>query len=133
MSTKKYKIVYGYNESDYLPINENELPKAIAMYIEGNGRGIFENGAIRAQDIMRIVPDWHADQGWNRGWKMQPADFDAIKHLERPYKETYEQAKTIAHIALKENKRELLNQPLSESIKLLPESFTKELVEKMRI
>lgn len=117
---KYFKIQYGYNEADYLPITENELMKAIALFIEGNGRGIFEAGAIRGQDIMRIVPDWHRDQGWNQGWKMTPEDFEAISHLQRPYQELYSQAKMLTEMALRENKPELLKQPLQEVLKLIP-------------
>jgi hypothetical protein len=129
MSTKKFKIVYGYNEGDYIAIDENELPRACALFREGIGRGFFNNGAVRGQDIMRIVPDWHADQGWNKGWKMQADDYEAIRHLERPYQETYEQAKFLAEYAIRENKRELLTQPFQEAIKLLPD--TKSFIEKI--
>ena len=118
--TKFFKIQFGYNEADYLEINESELPKAIALFMEGSGRALFESGAVRGQDIIRIVPDWHTDQGWNKGWKMQPEDYQSIKHLEKGYSETYHQAREVAEYAIKENKRELLNLPFQLALSKLP-------------
>jgi len=118
---KKFKIVYGFNEGDYLPINENELVKAIALFMEG-GRAVFDAGAVRGNDIMRIVPDWHAEKGWNRGYKMTPKDYEDIKPLEKGYQEIYGQAKYLTEYAIKEDRRDLLSKPLSEGIKLLPQN-----------
>lgn len=117
---KYYKIQFGYSEADYLEIDETELPKAIALFMEGAGRALFENGAVRGQDIIRIVPDWHTDQGWNKGWKMQAEDYQAIKHLEKGYSEIYQQAREVAEYAIKENKRELLSQPFQIAFSQLP-------------
>lgn len=118
---KKYKIVFGYNEGDYLPINGNELHKAIALFMEGNGKALFESGAIRGQDIIRIVPDWHAVKGWNRGWKMTTEDYDSIKSLEADYREAYNRAKYIAEIAIRDNKRELLSLSAKDAYSKLPQ------------
>jgi len=118
--TKFFKIQFGYGEADYLKITENELPKAIALFMEGSGRALFESGAIRGQDIIRITPDWHTDQGWHKGWKMQPEDYQAIEHLEGVYNETYLRAREVAEYAIKENKRELLNEPFQKALTRLP-------------
>jgi hypothetical protein len=121
MSTgKKYfKVVYGFNEADYVPINENELVKSLFAFANG-GKLMLEQGAIRGQDIHRIVPDWHAEKGWNRGYKMMPEDYEDIRPLEKTYRETYEQARLIAEKAIRENNPNLLNIPFSEAVKLLP-------------
>ena len=119
---KYFKIQYGYNEADYMPITEDELPKALAIFIDGSDKAIFRNGAIRGQDIMRIVPDWHTAKGWNKGYKMGPEDYSEIKPLENSYNQTYNQAKLIAEIAIRENKPELLTKPLEEAKKLLPDN-----------
>lgn len=111
---KYFKIIYGYNESDYITITENELPKAIWLFKQGTNRAVFENGAVRGQDIMRIVPDWHSVMGWNKGWKMTPDEFNDIKHLEKPYKDTYAKAELISARAIQENKIELLEKPMDE-------------------
>lgn len=135
---KYFKIQFGYNEADYLEIDGAELSKAIALFMEG-GRGLFKNGAIRGQDIIRIVPDWHTDQGWNKGWKMQVEDYEAIAPLQEAYNQTYHLAKEVAEFALKTNRRELLAQPLESAIAQLPIKNTeviapiKVLAEKFRI
>ena len=83
---KFYKLVFGFNEGDYISIKGDELPKAIALFMEKSGRANFESGAIRGQDIMRIVPDWHKVKGWNQGWKMTADDYEDIKPLEDGYR-----------------------------------------------
>jgi len=118
---KYYKIQFGFNESEYLPITANELPKALALFMEKTGRGIFESGAIRGQDIMRIVEDWHRAKSWHQGYKMLPEDFEDIKPLQEKYRETYNKAKLIAEFALKENRRDLLSKPPLEAFKELPQ------------
>lgn len=121
MQNRYFKIIYGYGESDYLPITHDELIKACILFMDGSGRGFFKKGAVRGQDIMRILPDWHADQGWSKGWKMQPEDFQEIKHLERGYQEIYEVAKAIAERAIRENKKELISRlTLEEAISVMP-------------
>lgn len=117
--SKHFKIVYGYNEGDYIPITENELPKAFALFLEGKGRGIFANGAVRGQDLIRISPDWHAVMGWNRGYKMQTEDYAEIKPLEIEYKSILSKAKEIAVYALEKDRRWLLSKPIEESVKLI--------------
>lgn len=115
-----YKIQFGYSEADYLEIDESELPKAIALFMEGSGRALFESGAVRGQDIIRITPDWHTDQGWHKGWKIQPEDYQAVEGLEGVYNKIYNQAREVAEYAIKENKRELLNQPFQIALSKLP-------------
>ncbi len=110
-----WKVVFGYNESDYISIYKDELAKAIVLFMEG-GKAVFEEGAIRGQDITRIVPDWHTEKGWNKGWKMTPNDYDHISQLERPYSEIYNSAKLLAETVIKENKRDLLNLPLETAL-----------------
>lgn len=119
--TKFFKIIHGYNETDYIGITENELPKAIWLFKQGTNRAVFENGAVRGQDIMRIVPDWHASQGWNKSWKMTPDDFADIKHLEAPYKKAYTEANHIADYAIAENKLNILSLPFEEALKIAPQ------------
>ena len=113
---KYYKVKLGYNEDDYISVSETELPKAITLFLEGTGRGLFDDGAIRGQDIMRIRPDWHKLRGWNRSWKMQDSDYADIQHLESPYRDVYQLAEEIAKQAMQQNHRELLsqNKPLED-------------------
>jgi len=127
MSTsKKFKVVYGYDGNAYMTIDENDLPKAYAVFIEGAGRALFSTGeAIRGQDIIRIEIDWHADQDWNKGYEMQVLDYEYVKPYEKGYKETMMKARHVAEFAIKENRRDLLLKPLSESFLSLPEKTEK--------
>lgn len=118
---KKFKIVYGYGEDDYITISGNELHKAIALFMEKNGRAVFENGAIRGQDIMRIEPDWHAVKNWNKSWKMTPDDYEDIKPLEADYRETRKKAEDIAKFAINNNQRFLLSIPATEAYSKIPQ------------
>lgn len=132
VNMKYFKIVHGYNQDEYIPINENELAKAIAIFMEGSGRAMFENGAIRGQDIMRIVPDWHTAMGWNKGYKMTTEDHAEIGHLDSEYRKIYLVAKAVAEMAISQQKPELLKLPLSESIKSLPKQESpKQLVDQI--
>lgn len=117
---KHYKIVYGFGDDDYLPIVGDELPKAIALFMERTGRGVFSTGAIAASDIKRIVPDWHAAMGYTKGYKLTTYDYQEIKPLEEGYNSIYEKAKSIAEYALKNNRQDLLSIPASEAIKQVP-------------
>ena len=120
---KYYKIQFGFGESEYLPISANELPKALVLFMEKNGRAIFESGAIRGQDIIRITEDWHRIKGWNQGYKMLPEDFEEIKPLQKVYLETYNKAKYIAEYVIKENRRDLLSKTPSEILKEIPQQI----------
>lgn len=116
---KYYKIVTGFGNEDFIPITEDELPKALALFIEGKGRGVFLDGAIRAQDITKVVPDWHKAKGWNRGWKLGPEDYAEVRPMEREYQETYQLAKSVAELALRTSRHEILSQPLNVSAGLI--------------
>lgn len=117
---KHYKIVYGFNDDDYLPIVGDELPKAIALFMERTGRGVFSTGAIAGSDIKRIVPDWHTAMGYTKGYKLTTYDYQEIKPLEESYNSIYEKSKSIAEYALKNHRQDLLSLPASEAIKQIP-------------
>ena len=117
MAIKYYKIKYGFNESDYCTITDQELPKAYGMHMSQEGVGIFSDGtSIRAKDIIRIEPDWHKVRGWNRGWKMTADDYEDIHPLERSYKATQLEAKDIVDYLLKNRPNDLglLSKPMNE-------------------
>jgi len=133
---KYYKIVYGFNECDYLSITSDELHKAQVIAIEG-GKAIFEEGFFnnRGNDVMRIVPDWHRVRGWNKGHKMTPLDEEDIQNLKEPYYKTLANSKLLAEFIIKENRRELLSMPASEAfkeVKLLQNTEHKQISEEVK-
>lgn len=113
---KYYKIVFGFNEDDYLSITSDELHKAQVIAIEG-GKAVFEEGFYnnRGNDVMRIVPDWHKVRGWNKGYKMNALDHEDVANLVEPYKKTLYNGKLLAEFIIKENRRDLLSLPASEA------------------
>ena len=117
---KFYKIVFGFNEDDYISINSDELHKAQVIAIEG-GKATFEDGFFnnRGNDVMRIVPDWHRVRGWNKGYKMNALDHEDVENLVEPYRQTLANGKLLAEFIIKENRRELLSVPASEAFKKL--------------
>lgn len=118
--TKKFKVIYGYGPNDYASIDENDLVKAQVMFMEGKGKAIFEDSSIRGQDILRIVPDWHAHFGWNKGYKMLPEDDEYVQPLEKTYKLMIAGTKDIAKFIVEKKRYELLEAPLIEQKLVLP-------------
>lgn len=131
MDKKYYKIVYGFDEGDYLPITSDELHKAQIIAIEG-GKATFEAGFFnnRGNDVMRIVPDWHRVRGWNRGYKMLPEDYEDIEPLQKSYLKTLENGKILANFIIQNNRYDLLEITASQAFKEIKElqSPTKKLL-----
>lgn len=124
---KYYKIVFGFNEDDYLSITSDELHKAQVIAIEG-GKATFEEGFYnnRGNDIMRIVPDWHRVRGWNKGYKMTALDHEDVANLIEPYRQTLAKGKLLAEFIIKNNRRDLLSLPASEAFSELKQLRTVE-------
>lgn len=61
---KKYKIVYGYGEFDYVPIGANELPKAFYAFRQGSNLVTDDGNAVRGKDIRVIEYNWHKRMGF---------------------------------------------------------------------
>lgn len=80
MVNLKYKIVYGYEPDNYIPIDGDELEKAIYAHMT-LARAAFRAGSA---DFSRggifIQPDFNASMGWTRGYKLTPDDFAEIEH-----------------------------------------------------
>lgn len=117
---KHYKIVIGFREDEYIPISGDELPKAWALFIEATGRGVFTHGGVRGQDIRMITPDWNAALGFNRGYRLTSDDYILVANIEKEYYRVQDKGKEIAMFALRNDRRDLLLLPASESIKELP-------------
>lgn len=120
---KYFKIVYGYNKDDYIEIVGDELPKAIALFLEGSGKGVFQGGIVRGQDILTpgIIPNWNKEFGYNKSYKMTPDDYGSIpKSLEQSYSKAYDIAKDIVKYAIENKKQELISMPATKALEQLP-------------
>lgn len=116
---KYFKVVY-WNDTDFIPIEGNELHKAFALSLDQDGRGLFTGGMIQGKDIKRIIPDWHREFGWNPTHKLDDQDWNEIKVIEKDYQHVLEKGKIIAEYALKENRRDLLSMPAKEAVMFVP-------------
>ena len=114
MNTYFFKVQYGYGMDEFLCITQEELPKAIGAFMTENSRVVFNSGATRGKEILRIVPNWHADQGWNPNHKMDEYDWMAIESKKRKYQNCYETAKKYAMYFLDNGNIENLKLPFSE-------------------
>lgn len=114
-----YKIQFGYGKDEYITITQDELHKAVALFVKGNGRGVFKTGAVRGQDIIRIVPDWHKAMGWNGTHQMDTFDYEAIEPYKKRYQLVYDKAKQYAYYLIKNNKENMLTIPFPDVVKEL--------------
>ena len=72
-----FKVVRGYGDEDFIPIDETELEKAIYAHMSGKPV-VFENGSINGNQISIIRPDFVRAMGWNRGYKPTPEEYGEI-------------------------------------------------------
>lgn len=115
-----FKIQYGYGSDEYVTITHEELPKAIAVFVGFGDRAVFQNGAVKGKDIIRIIPDWHTHFGWNKTHKMDQYDWNMIPNsLQKQYQDVYGEAKKYTDYIIEKNIPELLRSPLSEIKQIL--------------
>ena len=84
---KYYKVKIGYNESDYVSIDDSELELALYIFLT-DGKAIFKSGVVRGKDIIAITEDWHKALGVNPKWKLDADDWNEIhkRGIGREYK-----------------------------------------------
>ena len=68
---KYFRVYTGYTE--YIPIDEKELEKALYAFMTGNPI-IFNEGSTSRID--RIIPDFHRAMGINPAWKFAEDDWN---------------------------------------------------------
>jgi len=95
---KFYKVVWGFDAEDYVPIDESELEKAIYAHATGK-TAIFSEGSISGSKIIAIQPDYHRAMGWSPGWKLGADDFNELadKGIDRAHRDHLSLAKERVH------------------------------------
>lgn len=110
---KYYKIVWGYDDEDMLPIDETELEKAMYCFITKKD-GVFNSGPIKGDKIITIQPDYHRAMGWSRGYRLGPDDYREIgTKLQNEHTNFLEEAKYQASQKLNDSARKQLDGPTS--------------------
>ena len=74
MKNLYYKIIFGFDAEDYIPIEDSELEKAFYAFLKKKD-GIYSGGAVKGTNIQAIQPDYHRAMGWNRGWRLTDEDY----------------------------------------------------------
>ncbi len=73
-----FKVMRGFGENDFIPIEESELEKAVYAQIVGNIVATFANGSIMGNHISAVLPDFHRAMGWNYGHKIGVDDHSEL-------------------------------------------------------
>jgi hypothetical protein len=73
----KYKVLFGFEAEDYIPIDGSELERAVYAHMTGKNVA-FEQGSVTGARIVAIQPDYHSAMGWNRGYQLEAEDYADI-------------------------------------------------------
>jgi hypothetical protein len=73
-----FKAIHGFDAEDYVPIEADELEKAIYAHMTGS-KAVFANGSISGNIITVVQPDYHRAMGWNQGYKLGADDFAELR------------------------------------------------------
>jgi hypothetical protein len=104
-SCKYFKVWIGYEK--FIPIDEEELPRAIAAQITGK-IVTLKNGQVRGSAVTVIEPDYHRAMGWNDGYKLGPEDHSEISKYCGDYRGYIGKIKEEVHAALNAGDAKLL-------------------------
>lgn len=114
----KWRVVYGYNDDEYIRIGEEHLEKS--KYAMVSGKIFSANGKmIKGTEIKRIEPDYRYYTGWHDSYNFGNADDHAQIERDVPVKELserYELADNRVRFAIQNKKVDLL---LTEPNRLL--------------
>ena len=117
----KIKIITGFREDQFYTIESEEAHKAYYLFNNPNERGTFQNGvALIGSDIRGIEPDYNSIMGYNPDYKLLPEDWNIIsaRGIDEKVRKILTNARAISK--LDNVSKEILDAPLSETIKLLP-------------
>lgn len=105
--TRYFKVVHGYNQEDFIAIDETELEKA--MYAHMTEKKVFlNNGSVNGSQILKIVPDYHKAMGWNYSYKLGTEDWEQIKSRCKSYDGIVAIAKDNVSRLIREGKPEMI-------------------------
>lgn len=118
MVNLKYKIVYGFEADNYLPIDADELEKAQYAHMT-QSRAIFKAGSGDfTKSGIFIQPDFNAAMGWTRGYKLTADDYVEIERngVDTAHREYFEKIKERVEYLKATGKTDLIgkNVPIPE-------------------
>jgi len=74
-----YKIVYGFEPENYIPIEGDELEKAIYAHMSLARAAFRQGSADFSRGGIMIQPDINAAMGWTRGYKLGADDYAEVE------------------------------------------------------
>jgi hypothetical protein len=74
---RHFKVVYGFGQDNFIPIDETELEKAMYAFMSGK-KIVLTHGAIDGSQISKVIPDYHKTLGWNYGHKLGTEDWEEV-------------------------------------------------------
>ena len=115
MSKKYFKVLRGFGQDDFIPIDASEL--ASALYAHYTGKVAFLNcGSINGSHISAIMPDYARALGYSSNYRMTPDDWVDVdrKNLRTKYEDCLYEAKQRVELVMKSGKVELLKEDLKQ-------------------
>jgi hypothetical protein len=90
-----FKVKHGFDNQDFIRIDESELEKAIYAQMTGKV-AVLNGGTVRGSNIISITPDLHRAMGYNDGYELVAEDFAEIRNsgIENKARECFEEKKS---------------------------------------
>lgn len=128
-----YKIFRDKDFTNYVPIDETELEKALAAFRFGTS-AIFKNGAL--EKMGDIMPDYNRTMGWNPSHRLDDDDWADIrsKGVDTKLRELNQSTKEKIDYLIETGQQNLIgknahveipkrSQNISDSVKSLSDKF----------
>lgn len=109
---KYFKVIRGFGDDDFIPIDETELD--VAVYAQMTGKMAFlKNGSINGSHISSIKPDFHRAMGWNYGHGLKAPDWQQLNDagVAKQYIGCLTESKQRIHYLLQMKRPDLIGQP----------------------
>lgn len=115
-----YKIRHGYEQEREISIEENELEKAIGVFLT-NGKAVFHSGAISGNIIQSITPDFHRIMGWNNTHKLDDFDWQELKQkgIDRKARDFQQLMENKVRYLIESKQQNLIGRNINVDIKML--------------
>ena len=132
MKKMYFKIQVGYDQSQYIEINEDELEKAYYCFLHKKD-SLFSGGAVKGENILYILPDYHRIMGWNKGWKLTIDDEIELKEkkISNKCRDLISSAQEKVKLVVKEDKTDLIGKTIERPKEF--EDMTKKLSNKFSV
>ena len=74
-----YTVKLSFDGQDDVEIGKEDLEYALYAFMGGGNVILSSGAAIRGKDIISILPDYNKMMGYNRGYKLNPEDWNHVE------------------------------------------------------